>query len=198
MLLAECRSPVDIQIGLGIGRLHHLDQFFFEQLFDLQPRSVFGAMHQCGIQYAQFEFLLQFAVAGDFGAQRVAGHGLPHALQPGQHQRVAQADLGADRQQVAIALRQRQIAPRRFPGLHQLCRVGDEPLAIGCQFRACPIAHEKPAVELLLQVAYARGDGGLGDVQAIGGGDEAAAADDLEKGAGEIDIHAVLVSGKLI
>ncbi|MNT87388.1 hypothetical protein D3C72_2277970 [compost metagenome] len=42
---------------------------------------------------------------------------------------------------------------------------------------------------MLLQVLHPRGDGGLGDVQALGGGDEAAAADDLQEGTRQVDIH---------
>src|SRR5690606_10757984 len=62
-------------------------------------------------------------------------------------------------------------------------------LAIGGQPRPGAVAHEEPAIQLLLQVLHPRGDGGLGDMQAVGGGNEAAGADDLQEGTRQVDIH---------
>jgi len=146
-------------------------------------------VYQRGVEHAEVELLLQLFAAAHFQSHGVARQRLPQPLDPGQHQRVAQAHLGAEREQFAITAWQRQVAPRGLPGLHQLAGIGGKALAIGRQPRAGAIAHEQPAAQLVFQVLYARGDGRLGDVQALGRGDEAAAANDLEKGAGEINIH---------
>ncbi len=189
VLLAKRRPPVHVQVGRRVLRLHHLDQLFFQQLLDLQARPVLRLVHQRGVQHAQVELLLQLFATGHFHPYRMAGQPLSQALGPGQHQRVAQAHLRAEGQQLVTALRQRQVAPRGFPGLHQLSGIGDEALTVIGQPRPGPIAYEQPATQLLLEVVHPCGHRRLGDVQAFGGGDETAAANDLEKGAGEIDVH---------
>ncbi len=120
----------------------------------------------------------------------MAGNRLAQAPHPVKQQRIAQADLAAEVEQVAEAVRQRQVASRRIPGLHQLAGVAEEVLAVGGQARARAVAHEQPAAELPFEVLDARGDGGLGQVQAFRGSDEATAAGDLQEGTGEVDIHA--------
>ena len=110
-------------------------------------------------------------------------------LGPAEHQWVAQADFATDMQHVAVAIRQRQIAPRGFPGLQQLVGIHHKRLAIGGQARAGAVAYKQGTAQLAFQVFHAGGDGGLGDVQFLGGGGEAAAAGDFEEGACQFDVH---------
>jgi len=67
--------------------------------------------------------------------------------------------------------------------------MGGEPLTMGGQPRTGPVAHEQAAAQLTFQVMNAGGHRGLGDVQPFGGGHETASANDLQKGAGQIDVH---------
>jgi len=51
------------------------------------------------------------------------------------------------------------------------------------------IPHKERSSELLLQEAHARADGGLRDVQTVGGLNEAPGRNNLHEGSGELDIH---------
>ncbi len=189
MALAKLRSPVVVEVGLGASGGTHLDQLLLQHQLHLHPGPVFRAIHQGDVQHPGAQQLLHMAGLADFGTNGVGRHPLAQADDPVEDQRIAQAHLAADVEHVAKAPWQRQVPPRRFPGLHQLRGVGHEDLAVDRQPRPGAIAHEESAFQLLLQVLYPRGDGGLGDVQAFGGGDEAAGADDLQEGARQIDIH---------
>ena len=117
------------------------------------------------------------------------GNVLAQGLGPAEHQRVAQADFAADMQHVAIAVGQWQVASGGFPGLYQLVGVDHEGLAVRRQARAGTVAYKQGAAQLAFQIFDPGGDGGLGDVQFLGGCGQAAAAGDFEKGACQFDVH---------
>jgi hypothetical protein len=75
------------------------------------------------------------------------------------------------------------------PDLHQRQRVADEEFARRRQRCAGPVTHEQLAAKLLLERLDPGTDRGLRDVQAVGGLHEAAARDDFEEGAGQVDVH---------
>ena len=85
--------------------------------------------------------------------------------------------------------RQRNALSLALPYLHQRECVALEALSGRCKAGASLVAHEQPASDLLLQTTDTRADGRLGQMQPLRGGDEASAADDLEKSAGKLDIH---------
>ncbi|MNP05224.1 hypothetical protein D3C76_971700 [compost metagenome] len=116
---------------------------------------------------------------------------------PVEHHRVAQAHFAADVQHLVTTLRQRQVAARGFPGLHQLVGIHHESFAVGRQAGATAAADEQLARQLLLQLLHPRGDRRLGHVQTFGGGDQAATADDFKESAGQLDIHGGCRMGKV-
>ncbi len=70
-----------------------------------------------------------------------------------------------------------------------------EQLAGGGGRDAGGAAFEKRAAELVLERAHAAGEGGLGELEALGGAVEAAVLDDEEEGAEELEVHAVQKRG---
>ncbi|MNV81269.1 hypothetical protein D3C71_1749250 [compost metagenome] len=94
-------------------------------------------------------------------------------------------------QHIVVTLGQRQVPSRRFPGFHQLIGIHHEGLAIGRQPRPGTVAHEQGAAQLAFEFLHPRGDRGLGDMEFLGGGCEAAVADDFQEGTGEVDVHGV-------
>ncbi len=189
MLTAKALAPVDIHIGFGLLRQAHQDQFFLQQLLNLQPCPVRRLIDQRGIQHTQFELAQQLLAVADFRAQRMGRDLFAQRFGPTEDQRVAEADLAADMQHVVETVRQWQIAASGFPSLHQLVGVDHESLAIGGQSGASTIAHKQRGIELAFEFLHPGGDRGLGHMQFLGGGHQAAVASDFEKGAGEVDIH---------
>ena len=189
VLAAEIRAPVDVDVRLRtLGRAHQ-NQFFLQHLLDLQTRPVFRLINQRGIEHTEFELTQQIFAIANFHAQCVAGDFLAQFRRPTEHQRVAQADLATDVQNVVITLGQRQVAARGFPGLHQLIGVDHERFAIGRQLRPGAIAHEQRTAQLAFEFLHPRGDGGLRDEQLLRSGGETAVTDDFEESASEVDVH---------
>ncbi|MNV49975.1 hypothetical protein D3C71_1419550 [compost metagenome] len=200
VLASKISAPIDVHIRIGLVGQAHENQFFFENLLDLQTRPIFGLIHQRGIQNAQLQLAEQVFAVADFHAQGMAGDILANFAGPAEHQRVAQTHLATDVQHIAITFGQRQITPRGFPGLHQLIGVHHERFAIGRQAGAGTIAHEQGAAQLALEFLYPCGDRGLGDMELLGSRGQAAMANDFEEGAGEVDVHGVAggVSARIV
>ncbi|MCY1552790.1 hypothetical protein D9M68_892100 [compost metagenome] len=91
----------------------------------------------------------------------MAGQFTVQGTYPVEHHRVAQAHLTAHMQHLLATFRQRQVAARGFPGLHQLVGITDERFAIAGQAGAAAATHEQLATQLLFQALHARGDRGL-------------------------------------
>jgi len=64
-------------------------------------------INQRGIEHTEFELTQQILAIADFHTQRVAGDFLAQFRRPTEHQRIAQADLATDVQNVVITLGQR-------------------------------------------------------------------------------------------
>ncbi|MNJ59551.1 hypothetical protein D3C77_552420 [compost metagenome] len=91
----------------------------------------------------------------------MAGQLAVQGTDPVEHHRVAQTYFTTHVQHLLAAFGQRQVAARRFPGLHQLVGITDECLAVAGQAGAVAAAHEQLAAQLLLQALHPRGDRGL-------------------------------------
>lgn len=141
------------------------------------------------IQHADFQLPQQVGRIMHLGMHRVVTNVLADQPDPAQHQRVAQADLAADAQHLIEAFGQRQIALRRFPGLHHLIGIHHKRLTIGRQPCTGAVADEQRAIEMAFELLHPCGDGRLGDVQTLGGSDKTAVPSDGQKSAGQVDIH---------
>jgi hypothetical protein len=106
-----------------------------------------------------------------------------------EQQRVPQAQLDADRQHRPPAGRHRDLVAGTLPELDEGRRVAEELLAGRRQGRPGPAADEERPPELLFEQTHARADGGLAEVQPLGGADEASGRDDGEEGPGQLDVH---------
>ncbi|MCY1432853.1 hypothetical protein D9M71_488610 [compost metagenome] len=92
-------------------------------------------------------------------------------------------------QDVVVAVRHGQFALRRLPGLQDLVGEGGEGFTVGGQPGAGAVAYEERRIEVALQLLDPCGDGGLSEVQVLGGRDETAVPNDFEESASQIDIH---------
>jgi len=106
VLAPEVLAPVDVHVGFGAFGVAHEDEFFFEDLFDLQARPVFGLIDQRRIEYPKLQLAQQVLAIADFHAQRMAGNPVAQYTGPTEHQRVAQADFATDVQDVVEPLGQ--------------------------------------------------------------------------------------------
>jgi len=78
---------------------------------------------------------------------------------------------------------------RPLPKLHETWGKAKELVAGWGEGRATFVANEKWSSKLLLQKTHAGADGRLCDVQTLGGFDEAAGRNDLEKCPSQLDVH---------
>ena len=114
---------------------------------------------------------------------------LAHGFGPVQYQRVAQADFTADMQHLVQAFGARQIPSCGFPGLQQLIGVDHEGFPVAGQSGACAVANEQCHAEQAFEFLHPGRDGCLGDMKFLGGTREAAAANNFEKGPGQVEVH---------
>ena len=89
-----------------------------------------------------------------------------------------------------MSLRHRHLLSCALPQLYETRGETKELFARWGQARASFVSDEKRSPELLLKEAHACADGGLCDMQTVGGFDEASGGDDLYKSPGELDVHA--------
>jgi len=194
VLRRELRPPVDVDVvgrvecaaALARGDEHEL---LLDQQLDAQARALLRRVDHRDVEHAGGDSLDQLARKADLGAQGQLRCLAAHPQQPVEQQRVPQALLAADRQHRALAARHRDLMARTLPHLHHHRRVAHELLAGGGQRGAGLVAHEQARADRLFQRAHARADGRLRDVQPLGGAHEAAAGDDVEKGACKGDVH---------
>ncbi|MCY1182070.1 hypothetical protein D9M73_226100 [compost metagenome] len=55
MLAAEVLAPIDVHIGFGTGDRANQDEFFLQQLLNLQAWPISRLEHQCRIKHAQLQ-----------------------------------------------------------------------------------------------------------------------------------------------
>jgi len=146
-------------------------------------------VNQGRIQCTHVQLLQQALSIANVGPHGMGANALAQGPYPFKHQRVAETDLPTHVEDVVIALDQGQIPLRGFPGEHHLVGVHDENLTVGGQLGPGAVTHKQFAAKLTLQALDARGNRGLGYVHALGGRNKAAATDDFEEGACEINVH---------
>jgi hypothetical protein len=112
---------------------------------------------------------------------------------PTEHQRVAQTDLAADVQYIAVTLRQRQVPPCGLPGFHQLIGIYHESFAVGREAGTGAVAHEQGTAQLAFEFLYPCGDRGW--VTWSFGRCGRLPWRTISKGAGEIDVHGMADGG---
>lgn len=112
-------------------------------------------------------------------AKRYVRMRAPHHPDPLDQKRLPQADLASNRQNCAVSFGYRDLLFCALPQLHECRSVTKELFARRGEARTGFIANEKRAPELLLKEAHTRAHCRLGDMQTVGGFDEASGRDDF-------------------
>jgi len=86
----------------------------------------------------------------------------------------------------------RDLLLRPFPYLHKRLGIALEAFTSWRQPGARLVPNEKYLVEFHFQRSYSGADGGLGQVQALGGRNEASAFSHHQKGLSKVDVHRLI------
>ena len=192
----EFRPPIDIDItglrlGLAPGIGRYQDQLFFEQLFDLQPRTALRRVHHADIDTPLNQPLHEFGFERALGADRDFRIGRLHQRQPPQQIFFPQADAAADHQRSGKALGYADVMARLFDGADQRRGVALKLPAGRRQRGAGFVANEQRAAELLLERVNARAHRRLADMQPLRRRDEIARGHHGQESSGKFGIHQV-------
>ena len=193
MLACKARAPVHLNIVDAVatgarGSAHHYELLVRDKI-DPESGPVSRLVDQGDVEDALAHLVHQILWQADQGSQRHIGRRGSHPNQPGEEERVPEAELATYSEHSAPTRWYRHLVAGSFPKLHKSRRMPQELLASRGQRCTGLAPDENRSSELFLEYPDASTNGGLAEMQALSGAYEAAAGDDGQEGSGELNIH---------
>src|SRR5690606_31286976 len=152
----ELGPPIDVDIT-GLSRAGHLrlrrheQELLVRQSLDDQPRTALRRIEHGNVHASLDERLHQLLLEADLRANRDVRARFAQGAEAGEEHAFPNADSAAEGQRRSKALRDARILSGALDGAEQGGRMLLEQAAGRGQGRACLIALEKPAAEMLLE-----------------------------------------------